>query len=73
MVKYFGKFNYEKMYSKHPMVGSIATLAWEFWHIALTVGSMAVRMIKIMLYGVFYFRQVDTPVLVEKEIWDKSD
>ena len=65
------KFNYTGFYRKRPIVGNIATLALECWHIALTIGFMAARVVKIMLCAAFYVGRVDTPVLAEGGIGGK--
>lgn len=73
LIKALGKFNYAGFYRKRPLAGNIATLALECWHIALTVGFMAARVIKIMLCAAFYVGRVDTPVLAEGGIGDTLD
>lgn len=73
LIHVLGKVNYAGFYRRRPAVGNAATLALECWHVALTIGYMIARVVKIMLCAAFYIGRVDTPILAEGGVGDKLD
>ena len=57
------KLFYSGFFRKQPASANVMLVLFECWSLGLTVGTMFVRLIKLVLVSAFYVGRLDTPML----------
>jgi len=58
-------YSYAAFYRKRPVLCNIVNVALECWHLALTVGFVAARAVKLLLITSLFIGRIDQPFLAE--------